>query len=256
MHRSLPGRRLLRAGLVAGLVIVLAVVTGCAGDRFPNAQGSGGVSAAGKATSTTTDEPGSGSAGTAPSPARSIGFGVVGDSLTVGPGAALGAVPDGSGSWLPAARGAPLEFRGGWALPGARTGDMRAGVGRVDAAVLVVLAGTNDVLEGIPWQVGRRNLLAVVAAAGIDEVVLVAVPPLDQAPFAAAAYAFGLAELAADRGWQYVDPWTADADPGTGRWAPGASLDGIHPTPPVADRAGRVIRAALLATAGAREGTR
>lgn len=200
---------------------------------------------------------GGGSAGTSAGPAASAGepatgpagsgrvsFGVVGDSLTAGEAPLQGTSVRGLGSWLPAALGEPLDFRGGWAVPGATAADMAEGVDAVDADVLVVLAGTNDLLAGHRWPEVRNELLAAVRRTGVDDVLLVAVPPLDQRPGAVAPFNRRLAGLAEEEGWQLVDPW-AEIRVGDG-WAAGASSDGIHPRQPVADRAGEVIRAAVL----------
>jgi hypothetical protein len=232
MYRSpSPSGRLLLAALV---LAVLAVVTGCSGD-LPRPDAAAGTATTSRSTS--------GTAGPTPS-VRTTRFGVVGDSLTAGADHSLGTDPHGPGSWLPAAIGEPLEFSGGWAVAGAGTADMLAGVEPVDADVLVVLAGTNDVLDGVPWEASRANLLAIVGVTGVDDVLVVAIPPLDSAPVAAAGYDHRLAELAGDEGWQYLDPWTAVSD--AGRWVSGASPDGIHPTQLVADEVGQAIRTALL----------
>jgi lysophospholipase L1-like esterase len=183
-----------------------------------------------------------------PAAGGTLSFGVVGDSLTAGVGPALaGTSVPGAGSWLPGAVGEPLDFRGGWAVPGARTADMAAGAVAIDADVLVVLAGTNDLASGVPWPQVRDNLLTIVQVAGVDDVVLVDVPPLDLQPAAVGAFNAQLAELADDQGWQLVDPW-AHVRAGES-WAPGASADGIHPTEAVADVVGTRIRAALLDSA-------
>ncbi|MGY1747109.1 SGNH/GDSL hydrolase family protein [Blastococcus sp. SYSU D00695] len=168
----------------------------------------------------------------------------MGDSLTAGVEPLAGTRVPHAWSWLPGAVGEPLDYRGGWAVPGARTDAMLAGTGRVEADVLVVLAGTNDLIGGIPWDTSRDNLREIVERIGVDDVLVVAVPPLDPAPAAAAEYDARLAELATDEGWQYLDPWDEATD--GDRWATGASADGVHPTEPVAERAGGRIRSALL----------
>jgi hypothetical protein len=120
-----------------------------------------------------------------------------------------------------------LELTGGSALPGATTAQMLAGLHRVDADVPVVLAGTDDLQLAVPWEIVRDKLLAIVATAGVPE---------------------RLRALAGEQDWRLVDPWTAVRSDGA--WVPGTTIDGIHPTAEVADRAGRAIRAAVLDAAG------
>ena len=58
-------------------------------------------------------------------------------------------------------------------------------------------------------------------------------------------YNAALADLASRNGWTYLDPW-GEVDAG-GTFTPGASPDGVHPTPAVAaevgDRIGRSLAA-------------
>jgi lysophospholipase L1-like esterase len=171
-------------------------------------------------------------------PGGTVTFGVVGDSLTAG-------TKIGLPSWVHGALGAPLALTGGWAVPGAFTSEMRIGLHHVDADVLVVLAGTNDVEYGVPWWNTRDNLLGIVAEAGVHEVVVSTLPPLDRFPAERDDCNRRLLALADEQGWHLVDPWTAVQL--SGGWAPGTTLDGVHPTAAVADEAGRVIRAAVLA---------
>jgi lysophospholipase L1-like esterase len=177
-----------------------------------------------------------------------VTFVVVGDSLTAGSWPVYGEQQPGPGSWIPGAERAPLVYRGGWAVPGATTADMRAGVVPSKADVVVVLAGTNDVERGVPWETSRDNLVAIAATSRVDDVVLSTVPPLDTGPQQAEEYNQRLHELALEQGWHLVDPWVSVDR--SGAWAPGTSGDGIHPTPEVADAVGRSIRAAVLDAAG------
>lgn len=172
---------------------------------------------------------------------------VVGDSLTAGSEPLAGGEVHGEGSWVPAALGHPLVLGGGWASPGATTADMRSAVTPVDGDVLVLMAGTNDLTRGREWTVSRDDLLVVARTSGIDTVVVSAVPPYGPSPDASIAYNEALQQLSRERGWTFVDPWTPAA--AQGRWADGASADGIHPVQAVADEAGRAIKAAVLARA-------
>ena len=184
-------------------------------------------------------------------PDAAVSFVVVGDSITAGPIPIQATGPQeqdvqqfGRGSWLPEAKGAPLRFLGGWAVSGATTEEMRAGVVHAKADVVVVMAGTNDVLRMVPWEQTRANLLAIVDRVGVHDVVLSAVPPADPSPSAREEFNDRLRSLADKRGWHLVDPWVSVEQ--HGRWTPGASADGVHPTQATADAAGEVLRAAVL----------
>jgi len=186
-----------------------------------------------------------------------VSFVVVGDSITAGPipieatGAQEEATQQfGRGSWLPQAKGRPLRFLGGWAVSGATTEEMRAGVVPARADVVVVMAGTNDVLRGMPWAQTRANLLAIVGTVGVDDVLVSAVPPADERPAGRQEFNQRLRELADHKGWHLVDPW-GSVEQQNGSWVPGASADGVHPSQVTADAAGRVLRTALLDAAGA-----
>jgi acyl-CoA thioesterase-1 len=169
---------------------------------------------------------------------------VVGDSITAGTGPTDRADTPGPQSWLNGAWGAPLEFRGGWAVPGATTEQMQAGAAGLAADVLVLLGGTNDLATGVGWPASQEHLLGVVAAVAVGHVVLSAIPPSNSFPAPALDYNAQLAALALQQGWEFVDPWTAVNQAGS--FAPGTSPDGVHPTPEVAAQAGGVIRASLL----------
>lgn len=185
---------------------------------------------------------------TGPSTAVTTTFAVVGDSITAGTGEHDGPTQPGTQSWLRGAEGPPLQLVGGWAVPGTTTAQMRAGVGPLPADVLVVMAGTNDLRDGTAWEVSGDNLEAIVAQSGDPGVLLSSVPPYDPAPAASVAYNRHLEEFAAAEGWRFVDPWSTCSDDGA--WVAGASADGVHPRPQVAERVGRELRALLLTGPG------
>lgn len=187
-----------------------------------------------------------------PAPAAPRTFVVVGDSITAGAADVskplVGDRVQGDASWLPAAEEeSGLDLVTGWAVPGATTADMLAGVEPTDwtADVLVVMAGTNDLTRGLPWQQSAADLEGVVAAAGAPTVVVVAIAPHDPRPAARNGFNAALADLAGRSGWTYLDPWD-DVDAG-GSFTPGASPDGVHPTPAVAAEVGGRIGQALAA---------
>jgi acyl-CoA thioesterase-1 len=171
-------------------------------------------------------------------------FAVIGDSITAGLQTRSSATAPGPGAWLRWVGGVPLRLQDGWAAPGASTADMRAHAGPSTADVLVMLGGTNDIGRGIDWADSAADLRAIAASVGTGSVLALALPPSDEHPAERGAFNVALAQLATDEGWGYLDPWTS-VDAG-GRYAPGASADGIHPTPEVARLVGEQVRAELL----------
>jgi lysophospholipase L1-like esterase len=185
-------------------------------------------------------------------PATPRTFLAVGDSITAGATDVaqplVGDRVQGDASWLPAAeQGSGWDLVDGWAVPGATTADMLAGVEPTDwtADVLVVMAGTNDLARGLPWEESAAHLEGIVAAAGAPTTVVVAIAPSDLRPAARNGYNAALAGLAGANGWTYLDPWD-EVDAG-GSFAPGASPDGVHPTPAVAADVGSRIGRSLAA---------
>jgi lysophospholipase L1-like esterase len=174
---------------------------------------------------------------------------VVGDSLTAGSQPLTDGEVTGAGSWVPASLGDPLVLAGGWAVPGATTADMRSGIQQVDGDVLVVMAGTNDIDEGLDWTASRDNLLAITRTLRTRPVLVAAIPPSAEHAEAATAYNEQLRQVAIEQGWTFVDPWES-ARRGA-NWVDGYTFDGIHPVQEVADEAGRTLRAAVLARAAA-----
>ena len=237
MARFLPRRALVRTAVS---VVLLAAVAGCspaADDVAPAAPPSAVPSRPAPAAS---------------DPATPRTFLAVGDSITAGAtDVAQPLVRDrvqGDSSWLPAAEQASgWDLVDGWAVPGATTADMLAGVEPTDwtADVLVVMAGTNDLARGLPWEESAAHLEGIVAAAGAPTAVVVAIAPSDPRPAARNGYNAALAGLAGGNGWTYLDPW-GEVDAG-GVFAPGASPDGVHPTPAVAADVGSRIGRSLAA---------
>ncbi|MEJ7796476.1 MAG: GDSL-type esterase/lipase family protein [Nocardioides sp.] len=100
-----------------------------------------------------------------------------------------------------------------------------------DPDAVVIMGGTNDVLQGVATEeslAAVRQMVEAARAAGI-EVWLVAPPPIDDG------YARSIAplvdaerELAAELGVPFADPADALAGP-AGGWSPGLSFDGVHP---------------------------
>jgi lysophospholipase L1-like esterase len=153
-----------------------------------------------------------------------VRIGVVGDSLSSG--GADEAVPADEGAWTEYLR-APYRVAGGWAMPGATSAVMADSVLPFSADVVVILAGTNDLLLGIPADQTLQNIVRIRGEVDAPAVVLSAVPPSASRGDQALALNSSLEALAKEQGWTFVDPWKRLRQ-GTG-WVPGATADGIHP---------------------------
>jgi lysophospholipase L1-like esterase len=174
-----------------------------------------------------------------------LSLAVVGDSISEADSRDFTAGLLGPGSWVSHAVGDGVRFGVGWAVSGALTWLMARGARPVAADVLVVLAGTNDVASGLPFDSCAVNLRSIVATVGAPRVVVSAIPPIDFAPSLATEFNARLRALAAEAGWEFVDAMAGIRDD-DGRFAPRMSLDGVHPTVEAAQVMGGAIRAHLL----------
>ena len=172
-----------------------------------------------------------------------VRFAAVGDSITQGNSPNFSAGLTGSLSWVTYAR-SPLDlFAGGWAAGGATTARMAANVEPVKADVLVVIAGTNDLAQGVPFAVTASNIEHIVETVGAPRVVVSAIPPRNSAQAETAAFNASLKAFVLAHQWEWVD---APAGVREGeQYAAGMSLDGIHPTEAGAQALGRALDAAI-----------
>ncbi|MGC0144420.1 SGNH/GDSL hydrolase family protein [Pseudactinotalea sp. Z1732] len=188
------------------------------------------------------------SGATQPSPTEepaedAIRMAAVGDSITDANSPDLPAGEVGTKSWVGYAVGPQVRFVGGWAVWGASTEQMASETPALEADVLVILAGTNDAGRMPHEQIGS-NLARIAEVAGVEEVVLSSVPPIDSAPEAATELNEFLRGFAADQGWTWVDA-AAGLRAGD-RFAEGMADDGVHPTAAGAEVLGEAIGAAVL----------
>ncbi|MDD9208145.1 SGNH/GDSL hydrolase family protein [Georgenia sp. 10Sc9-8] len=187
--------------------------------------------------------------GARPSPeppgSTALRIAAVGDSITDANSPDFAGGELGEESWVSHAVGDGVAFAGGWAQWGATTAQMAAGAQPVDADVLVVLAGTNDVTAGIPFDETAANIAEIAATVDAPRVLISAVPPIDPDPALATELNANLEALAVAREWEFVDA-PAEAREGD-RFAPGMSEDGVHPTAQGARVIGAAVRAALVA---------
>jgi lysophospholipase L1-like esterase len=171
-------------------------------------------------------------------------FAAVGDSITVGNSPAFSDGFTGTLSWVTYARSKNLLFTGGWAAGGATTLRMAQSVRPVKADVLVILAGTNDLAQGLPFSETAADLNRIVAEVKAPRVVVSAIPPRDSAPTATAAFNAALHSFVVSKGWEWVD--AASSLRVGAVYAPGMSQDGVHPTEAGAEVLGRAFQAALI----------
>src|SRR4051794_9547744 len=90
----------------------------------------------------------------------------VGASVTDADSADSPAGVFGPGSWVSTADRDGIDVTGGWAIKGATTAAMAAGAQPSDADALVVMGGTNGVLQGIPWEQSGAEIGGIVEAGG------------------------------------------------------------------------------------------
>jgi lysophospholipase L1-like esterase len=178
-------------------------------------------------------------------PADTVTFAVVGDSISAWDPSYANAHP-----WQDGAATLPLAFVGGWAVPGATTTQMLAeSAGRLpEADVLVIMAGTNDLLPEVTDHRPASTLVridAIVRASGATRVVLSAVAPNDLRPDETAVLNAHLAALARLRGWTWVDPWV-EVRSADGTYVEATTTDGIHPRPATARRVGIAMHTAIV----------
>ena len=222
-------RALPLALVVAGMLVPLAACT---------ADVSATPSTSGQSSPTTTVTP------VAPSSDPEIvGVVVVGDSNSTGfmgtfdTGLAAGA------AWAAQLDPESFAIAGAWAVDGSTSAAMADGATSISAEgadQLIVMAGTNDIGAGIPAAETTRNLDRIAAEVGASRVAVTAIAPLDPRPDDAIALNRALADFAASRGWQFIDPWTDLRTP-AGMWVSDYRTDGVHTTVAGYARAGAVI---------------
>lgn len=171
-------------------------------------------------------------------------FAAVGDSVTEGDSPSFSEMRTGSLSWVTYIKDPGLRFVGGFAKGGSSTAAMVRNVTRYAADDLVILAGTNDT-GLVPFAESTSNLDKIVTQAGVRRVYVVSIPPRNADPQLSVDYNAKLKMLAQQRGWTYVDAYSAIVTAGS--YSPGLTIDGIHPTVDGAKKIADTIQAAMLA---------
>ncbi|WP_210480557.1 GDSL-type esterase/lipase family protein [Naasia sp. SYSU D00948] len=183
------------------------------------------------------------------STAGEVRVAIVGDSITdvQSPDFSAGRIdPE---SWASEVLDEGRVFAGGYAVWGATTEQMAAAVQPLDADVLIVLAGTNDMALGVPFAETAANLEAIAETVGAPRVVLSAIPPIDWTPGASDDFNAQLERLARDEGWEWVDPM-GRIESG-GEFREGMSDDGVHPSARASRLIGEAIESAVWPEDGA-----
>ncbi len=218
-------------GIIVTLVAIMAVALSVLAIQHVNSP----VSAAG-----TTPRP----IPTFDSTPRVTNFAVVGDSVTAANSPDIAVARTGDASWTQYANADGAHLVGGWAQGGATTAAMDAAVTPYDADVLVILAGTNDSSQGVPFATSAEHLKSIASKAGINRVVISSIPPQDAEPAVSVRYNEQLAALAEEQGWTYVD--AAAALRGGNSYREGFTVDGIHPTVDGAKALGEALHKVIV----------
>ena len=178
-----------------------------------------------------------------PSPtatADPVTFGVIGDSITAWIGQE-------AGSWTTYVGNDGVVFsEEGWAQNGAPIELMEANTPEIDADVLVILAGTNNLVSALTTEQKLDLFDRIVDKSGVQEVVISAVPPYDPNPALSTAWNQELRGYAAAEDYEFVDAWSSSRT-AAGTYVAGDTVDGIHATPEAARAAAASIRLAVLA---------
>jgi lysophospholipase L1-like esterase len=169
----------------------------------------------------------------------------VGDSLATGDG--HDSVPSDPGSWT-MYLGDRIDVVGGWRRDGANTQLMADNMADSRADLLVIMAGTNDIGQGLPLEATLDNLRRIRDKATVKAVVLAAIPPQADSPERVTSFNESIRNLATESGWTWVDPWASVR--GASGWTEGSSIDGVHPLTPAYRAAGSSIAATVIRLMG------
>lgn len=155
---------------------------------------------------------------------------IVGDSNTEvnSPDFARGQIGDGTWAYS-TLRSSGYYFAGGWAVSGSTSVDQAEGLEEVeDADVLVIMTGTNDLSQGVPFEDTVASLDTMTEKVPTERVVVLAIAPLDnEGTPTTSEFNQSLEALAADRGWEFFDALEFLRSP-DGGFAEGTSDDGRH----------------------------
>lgn len=247
-------RRLTLSVVTAAAVAALAVTAGIV--LLPTGPGSADAAAVSSAPTATASASVDASAGSETRTAGSTGTAspitltFAGDSVTHRPH-----------SWMRQLDDPTIRNVGGDAIDGAPTQEILDHARPVDADVLVVMAGVNDVRDGDAPAGIESRIVQIAQRVGARHVVLSAIPPSNRTDYgphhidrrvAGAELDRDLEQLAAEQGWEFVDPFSGSRAIDNA-WAAGTTVDGVHPTDAVSSVVRDRIQAAVhVAVAGSR----
>lgn len=175
---------------------------------------------------------------------------LVGDSNTTGLQSNLETGIKNGVAWISQVQDSTIEFAGGWARDGSQTERMAQMVAPVDDAdVLVIMSGTNDVAHNKTVAESTPFFDSIAETVGAQQVVLFAIPAFNALPDEAMQWNRDLAVLAAERGWGFHDPWTAERGP-DGKWVEQYRKEGLHTNPEGYRVMGEDAKAYLLGVFG------
>lgn len=147
-------------------------------------------------------------------------------------------------SWVTYADQGRVELVGGWARAGVGTQRISMSVRPVDADVLILLTGTNDLQYPFAYDNIELSLQRTVDTVGARDVLVSSIPPVAGFEMKTVRFNAWLARVAYRHDWAFVDAGSTLR----GRdcsYRPRMTSDGTRPTPEGARLIGDAIRAAL-----------
>lgn len=178
-----------------------------------------------------------------PTEAATQTISVVGDSNTEVDSDDFAGGRIGDASWVSQLLGGGFVFRGGWADGGTTSATQADNLTQLEPAdITLIMTGTNDLAQGVPWEDTAANIDRIIAKAPADRVVLLAIPPRDvETDPTSEQHNTDLQAFAQDRGYEYFDGLTFLRSP-DGGFVDGVSSDGVHLNREAQARYGQIIR--------------
>ncbi|GAA1703830.1 hypothetical protein GCM10009792_24970 [Microcella alkalica] len=131
---------------------------------------------------------------------------VLGDSNTEVDSVDFAGGQIGAKTWVRELTHGNFRFAGGWADGGATTARIADELTPITADVLLVMAGTNDVGLGVPFEESAANLKTAIAKTTANRTILLAIPPrFPETQPTSADFNLALRAVAAENGWEYFD---------------------------------------------------